>query len=427
MKKVNIPDSVGASKIVTHGKITNLTVGFHLPNGEGFSIYARPKSGASITTSDIVLSVKCMGDENPSEIPVILNEWNKLYLESIAPDNEILTNVDLYWGAGCFITKGKGKYYIEPSAKSLRYSGEAQELITAGSGTGTIKYRVDGGAWSENVPTATNVGVYEVEYKMEGNDLYESVEVKTLRCTIIEKFVNDPTIELTPSSFTYNGESCIPSVVVKDGQRVIPANEYTVEITNNVNAGTANVVIKDNTAGNYEVLGSTIFVIAKADASCVAPTEKSDLVYDGTEKSLVDAGTASGGTLQYSLNNEDWSEEIPTAINAGDYSVYYKVVGDANHNDIAAASVSVSIAKASRTLTFTTAPSSVNTSETIEVTAQPSAGGGEVSYSSSDTEIATVEGNIVTGVAAGTCNILASIAADSNYESVTTQYELSVV
>ena len=93
-----IPDSIGSGRIVSHGKISSLAMGFSLPNKEGFTIYARPKVGVGIDTPDIVLSVKCMTDENASEIPVALNEWNSLYLQSIEPNNEILNSVDLYWG-----------------------------------------------------------------------------------------------------------------------------------------------------------------------------------------------------------------------------------------------------------------------------------------------------------------------------------------
>ena len=345
MRKVFIPETIGSSKIVSHGQITSLENGFSLPSNEGFTIYARPKSGVTISTPDIILNARCMADDKSSDIPVTLNEWNKLYLESISPDNKILESVDLYWGAGCAITKGAGKYYTVPKAKSLRYLGEAQALVTAGSGTGTIKYRLDGGAWSENVPTATEVGTYRVDYKMDGNDLYEACKGGTVVCTIVEKIVNDPTIELTPSSFTYNGEPCIPSVVVKDGQRVIPASEYSVEITNNVNAGTASVVIKDNIAGNYEVLGSTTF----------------------------------------------------------------------------------NIAKAVRTISFTSAPSSVDVGDTVEVAAVVSAGGGNISYFSSDENVATVDDNVVTGVSVGTCNIIASVAANENYEGATAQYQIEAI
>ena len=51
--------------------------------------------------------------------------------------------------------------------------------------------------------------------------------------------------------------------------------------------------------------------------------------------------------LQYSLTeNGGYSAAIPTGKDAGAYTVYYKPVGDANHNDTAPQSVSVTIGRA---------------------------------------------------------------------------------
>jgi len=81
-----------------------------------------------------------------------------------------------------------------------------------------------------------------------------------------------------------------------------------------------------------------------------APTSK-DLTYTGSEQALVNAVTASGGTMQYSLDGSSWSISIPTGTNAGDYTVYYKVVGDASHHDNPGSSVSVTITQAPLTIT----------------------------------------------------------------------------
>ena len=64
-----------------------------------------------------------------------------------------------------------------------------------------------------------------------------------------------------------------------------------------------------------------------------APTAKSGLEYDGTEQELVNAGTATNGTMQYSLDNSSWSDAIPKGKNAGEYTVYYMVKGDSSHSD----------------------------------------------------------------------------------------------
>ena len=64
------------------------------------------------------------------------------------------------------------------------------------------------------------------------------------------------------------------------------------------------------------------------------------------------------GTMQYKLSTSStWSTSIPTATNAGSYTVNYKVVGDANHNDNSGGSVAVTIGKAASTYTAPTAKS----------------------------------------------------------------------
>ena len=64
-----------------------------------------------------------------------------------------------------------------------------------------------------------------------------------------------------------------------------------------------------------------------------APTAISGLLYDGTAQALVTAGSATNGTMNYSLDNSTWSTSIPTGIDADTYTVYYKVAGDASHAD----------------------------------------------------------------------------------------------
>ena len=73
-----------------------------------------------------------------------------------------------------------------------------------------------------------------------------------------------------------------------------------------------------------------------------APTAKS-LKYNGSDQELVNAGTTPDGTMQYSLNNTDWSTTIPKGKDAKTYTVYYKVKGDSGHSDSTVANVKVTI------------------------------------------------------------------------------------
>ena len=74
-----------------------------------------------------------------------------------------------------------------------------------------------------------------------------------------------PTMKV--ASCTYTGDALEPAVTLEDGDAVIPEGEYTAEYSNNTNAGTGRVTIKDVEGGNYVIQGSTQdFPINKADA-----------------------------------------------------------------------------------------------------------------------------------------------------------------
>ena len=45
------------------------------------------------------------------------------------------------------------------------------------------------------------------------------------------------------------------------------------------------------------------------------------------------------------MNNSSWSTTIPTGINAKNYDVYWRLVGDTNHTDVASQKITVTIAK----------------------------------------------------------------------------------
>lgn len=122
---------------------------------------------------------------------------------------------------------------------------------------------------------------------------------------------------------------------------------FDCDYTPDSNVGTYTITPKGLTSNNYTItFTAATLTVNKADATLVAPTAKTGLEENGSEQELVNAGTATGGTLYYSLNGTDWQTAIPKGKDAKDYTVYYKVTGDQNHNDIAAKTLSVTIAKA---------------------------------------------------------------------------------
>ena len=57
-----------------------------------------------------------------------------------------------------------------------------------------------------------------------------------------------------------------------------------------------------------------------------------NIIYNGDEQGLINAGNATGGTVQYSLSETGgFRTDIPTAKETGVYTVWYKIVGDISH------------------------------------------------------------------------------------------------
>lgn len=134
---------------------------------------------------------------------------------------------------------------------------------------------------------------------------------------------------------------------VENGKLTLPIQKNDVETTGSV--GTVTVVIKST---NYKDITLTVNVNAtnKLVPTVTAPTVNT-LTYNGAEQALVTAGKTTGGTMLYRLGDSEWSEQLPTAKNAGEYTVWYKVQGNAEYADVAEQNVIVTVAKKSVTVT----------------------------------------------------------------------------
>ena len=154
---------------------------------------------------------------------------------------------------------------------------------------------------------------------------------------------------------------------VENGALTLPIQKNDVETTGPV--GTVSVVIKST---NYEDITLTVNVNAtnKLVPTVTAPTANT-LTYNGAEQALVTAGQTTGGTMLYRLGDSEWSEHIPTAKNAGKYTVWYKVQGDAEYADVAEQSLTVTAAK--KAVTVTALDKSAHTGSTAPDLSSPEA------------------------------------------------------
>ena len=149
------------------------------------------------------------------------------------------------------------------------------------------------------------------------------------------------------SEIKLDGSYYTSGAKVENGKLTLPIQKNDVETTGSV--GTVTVVIK---SANYEDITLTVNVNAtnKLVPTVTAPTANA-LTYNGAEQALVTAGKTTGGAMLYRLDDSEWSEQIPTAKNAGEYTVWYKVQGNAEYADVAEQNVTVTVAKKSVTVT----------------------------------------------------------------------------
>ena len=91
---------------------------------------------------------------------------------------------------------GSAHIVTAPTAKTLVYTGEAQELVTPSSAVGgTMMYRVTDGAarltdgsdddaYSARIPTVTDAGTYTVWYRVDGDSGYNDIPPQSIPVTI---------------------------------------------------------------------------------------------------------------------------------------------------------------------------------------------------------------------------------------------------
>lgn len=166
---------------------------------------------------------------------------------------------------------------------------------------------------------------------------------------------------------TLDGSYYTDGAKVENGKLTLPIQKNDVETTGSV--GTVTVVIKST---NYEDITLTVNVNAtnKLVPTVTAPTVNT-LTYNGAEQALVTAGKTTGGTMLYRLGDSEWSEQIPTAKNAGEYTVWYKVQGNAEYADVPEQNVTVTVAK--KVITVTALDQSAYTGSTAPDLSSPEA------------------------------------------------------
>ena len=296
-----------------------------------------------------------------------------------APDGMTLSEVKLKPQAG---NKGGDGYWVNmndlwynptteegvfetfeytPASKYFQAFGtSASRNMTEEADIMTIKATIAAGKVGDFTLTAENVGINK-----DGTDSY-SVDVKTTPVTVVSSISGDLTVTIakpvvnqepvtTLNDTQYSGTITWDPAVTSGG-KFAASTVYTANVTLTAKDGyqfasDVNPTVAGATISSVSADGTKLTFKAKFDATgslpaatvTDAPTAKTGLTYKGTDQELVNAGTATGGTMQYSLNNNTWSDAIPKGKDAKTYTVYYKVKGNSDHTDFIPTSNTVSV------------------------------------------------------------------------------------
>ena len=225
---------------------------------------------------------------------------------------------------------------VSPHTHSWQFTKEngndSKVFVTCTGTTGTCDYK--------DTPATVTISTTQKEYDC---------------ATITEA----PKAVLTYSDNWSDGLARFQESAIKYYKSADGGSTYTVPVTDNNDLKKPGKYVAqlDYVRGSkYLVTYFSVVDNSKKDPNYTAPTAISGLTYNGEPHTLINAGSTEGGIMQYRLDSGTYSTTLPTAINAGTYTVYYKVVGDATHNDTAEQSITVTIGKAPLTGTPTFTP-----------------------------------------------------------------------
>lgn len=234
---------------------------------------------------------------------------------------------------------------ITAENKTKGYGAEDPELTVVVEGVDEgvqlkyTVYRVEG----------EDAGEYPIKIKLGKNKGYSITKVEGV--FTIEKAT--PLLLNVAATPIYNGEPLSNSII--SGMAINPNNNEEVpgvwtfdepdcypEVADSETKDFSMTFTPEDIR-NFEPVSMNLkLVVYKPLPTVVEPTAK-ELLYNGEAQELVNPGNAEGGTMLYSLDGVNYSEEVPTATELGSYLVWFYVAGDEDHSDTAPKSLLVTI------------------------------------------------------------------------------------
>lgn len=247
-------------------------------------------------------------------------------------------------------------YGDEPSNAGVVFSGFSG-LDNEKSLNGSLIYSYDYKQYGD-------VGEYTITPSGLTADNYE-IEFVAGKLSVEPKAVS---IAWGQSSIAYNGAAQVPTATAEG---LVNSDKCGLTVAGAAtDAGKYTATVTGLNNKNYKLPATGLeqaFEITKANPTIVkSPVAVENLVYNGKAQTLVTAGEAKNGTLVYKIGDaEKYSETLPAATDAGDYTVYFMVLGDANYNDLKAETLVASIAAPASSSSVPESSSAVESSSSV--------------------------------------------------------------
>ena len=269
-----------------------------------------------------------------SELPVNVGDY---YATAVSDGNDDYDSSELACTKAVTITKAPAVCPIIQNVEVIYDESSHQLNLGTGLVGGTLKYKVDSGEWTTDVPAKTNVGTYIVETKVVGDDNHTTTNCGS-NTIIINKMTDTITANLVEA--TYTGNPVEGNFNNLSNTKITPTYYSDSSCTNEledlpVNAGEYYAIAVSEGNDNYlpgNLTCTKVISINKAPSIC--PTiEDVEETYNGEYYSIHVNEDYKGGIPYFSINGSEYSSELPSKTNAGTYVIDTKVVGDDNHTD----------------------------------------------------------------------------------------------
>ena len=237
-------------------------------------------------------------------------------------------------------------------------------------------------------------------------------------------YPNSGTFEVTNN--TSRGELTVSSDASNIATASIEGNTITVKPE--TVAGKANIIVRSSANGEYAE-NKVIHVATVKNGTIELEAIPYDGVYDGQAHNAFTSISTnpSDVKLEYSLDGNEYNEEMPTITNTSEFTVTVKASKEGYKTQITTETVKVSKAEGKLTLSATSGTITYPSNATFTVSGNT----GTLSVSSNNNNIATasVSGNTVTvksGTTAGKAIITVTSAEASNYNEKSATYTATV-